>query len=538
MKTNLPVTGNEVPFPRGRYLVSRTDLKGAIVHANDAFVGLSGFTRGELIGQNHNVVRHPDMPPEAFADLWNTVQQGLPWHGLVKNRCKNGDYYWVRASVVPVRRDGVTTGYLSVRTEPGRDEVRRAESLYAAVLAGSARLPRHGAGLMARLSFATRLWGVLGAIVALVLSIGAVVRMRPDWAGGYATAASTAAACLVAGVGVYFTVRVGRPLERIGAVFRHIAEGNLTVDIDVGGRDETGLVLCHLDAMRVNLLAIIDDIATASRTIDAHCRDLDGRMGMVSEQSNLQHDSAKSIAAATEQLSVSVREVAHGAGQASGAARRAEDLANAGNGRLGETMAATVRVVDEVRRSSDTIGELSSAIGRIGTITSAIQEIAGQTNLLALNAAIEAARAGEQGRGFAVVADEVRKLAERTGESTRTISDTIARIQDVTARAVNEMTRARQEVEASLDTMRDSVATLEGVTRAGGEVTAMSQGIADATVEQTQASEEVARNMERITQLIEDNLNAAAASRQDAGALFATSANLNAMIGNFRIYRA
>jgi len=108
VKTNLPVTQQEVPFPAQRYLVSRTDLKGVITHANDAFVDISGFTREELLGSSHNIVRHPDMPEAAFADLWQTVKAGLPWHGLVKNRCKSGDHYWVRAYVVPVRRSGAT----------------------------------------------------------------------------------------------------------------------------------------------------------------------------------------------------------------------------------------------------------------------------------------------------------------------------------------------------------------------------------------------------------------------------------------------
>lgn len=131
MKINLPVTQNEVAYPRGHYLVSKTDLKGTITHANDAFVEISGYSRLELIGKSHNIVRHPDMPPEAFADLWRTVKNGLPWHGVVKNRCKNGDYYWVKAFVVPVRKSGQTVGYMSVRTEPARELVSEAVTLAA-----------------------------------------------------------------------------------------------------------------------------------------------------------------------------------------------------------------------------------------------------------------------------------------------------------------------------------------------------------------------------------------------------------------------
>src|SRR5664279_3299694 len=102
MKNNQPVTSVEHFLPAGKIIVSKTDLKGLVTYANDAFVELSGFGRDELLGHSHNIVRHPDMPVEAFADLWDTVGAGRPWRGVVKNRCKNGDFYWVNALVIPV----------------------------------------------------------------------------------------------------------------------------------------------------------------------------------------------------------------------------------------------------------------------------------------------------------------------------------------------------------------------------------------------------------------------------------------------------
>jgi aerotaxis receptor len=141
MKTNLPVTQREVFFPKGHYLVSRTDLQGRILDANDAFVKISGFSREELIGQHHHIVRHPDMPREAFEDLWKTVKAGCPWRGMVKNRCKNGDHYWVNAFVVPVTEKGQVTGYMSVRSEPSRDHIKEAEALYGRLRDKKAKLP-------------------------------------------------------------------------------------------------------------------------------------------------------------------------------------------------------------------------------------------------------------------------------------------------------------------------------------------------------------------------------------------------------------
>ena len=128
MRTNLPVTGIEYPLQDGQSIVSKTDTKGRIIYVNPTFVEVSGFAEEELIGKAHNIVRHPDMPPEAFADLWQTLQAGEPWTGLVKNRRKNGDFYWVVANVVPIKEAGATVGYMSVRTRPARDQVERAEA--------------------------------------------------------------------------------------------------------------------------------------------------------------------------------------------------------------------------------------------------------------------------------------------------------------------------------------------------------------------------------------------------------------------------
>lgn len=164
MKTNLPVTQVEVPFPKGRYIVSRTDLKGMTTYTNDTFVDISGFSREELIGKNHNVVRHPDMLPAAFAWLWSTLKAGRPWRGIVKNRCKNGDFYWVDALVVPVLKNNETIGYMSVRTEPSRQQVAEAEALYRQLKEGKARIPQPSAWM--RISLKAKLTGFVLWLIA------------------------------------------------------------------------------------------------------------------------------------------------------------------------------------------------------------------------------------------------------------------------------------------------------------------------------------------------------------------------------------
>ncbi len=144
MRVNMPVTGVERMMKDGDEIISTTDTKGIITLVNRTLVEISGFAESELIGAPHNIFRHPDMPPEAFKDLWDTIQANKPWVGLVKNRCKNGDHYWVEAHVAPMWKSGQLTGYLSVRRKPSRDAVAAAEALYRDIREGRAKLHTGG----------------------------------------------------------------------------------------------------------------------------------------------------------------------------------------------------------------------------------------------------------------------------------------------------------------------------------------------------------------------------------------------------------
>ena len=136
MRNNQPITQVDHPMKEGTFIVSTTDLKGRITSVNEEFVRISGFSEDELIGQPHNLVRHPDMPSLMFQSLWQSLQAGKAWNGIIKNRCKNGDHYWVDASVSPVRRGSEVVGYVSVRSKPTAGQIREAEGLYAALRAG------------------------------------------------------------------------------------------------------------------------------------------------------------------------------------------------------------------------------------------------------------------------------------------------------------------------------------------------------------------------------------------------------------------
>jgi aerotaxis receptor len=168
MRLNTPVVDREYPFPSGQTLVSTTDLQGRITYCNKAFVTVSGFESAELLGQPHNMIRHPDMPEEAFRDMWATIASGRPWSGPVKNRRKDGSYYWVMANATPLMDGNSATGYMSVRTEATPAQIESAQSLYALMRrekAAGTLIHRLSAGRVVRAGAAghlDRFWSALG----------------------------------------------------------------------------------------------------------------------------------------------------------------------------------------------------------------------------------------------------------------------------------------------------------------------------------------------------------------------------------------
>ncbi|MCX8018041.1 MAG: methyl-accepting chemotaxis protein, partial [Rhodocyclaceae bacterium] len=349
---------------------------------------------------------------------------------------------------------------------------------------------------------------------------------------------ATLVALLIAILGGHSLIRaIVVPIRKALEHFEHIADGRLTERIDISGRDETGILLCNLAVMQAHLKAMLDQINAASRAIEARSSELEEKMALGAEQSLRQQDAVQSVAAATEEFSQSVAEVASHAEETAGAARHSQELVVGSNDKIGQSMAATSKVVESVQASSSTINQLSHAIQKIGDITRVIQEIASQTNLLALNAAIEAARAGEQGRGFAVVADEVRKLAERTTSSTTDIANMVSEIQAVTQTAVSSMEQAAREVDTGIGMLRESVSGLDGITSASQQVSNMAQQISEAAQQQNIASQEVANNMEHITGLIEQNNDTALQAKTAADELLRTANQLEALVRQFQLYQ-
>jgi aerotaxis receptor len=446
VRTNLPVTGIEYILQDGQSIVSKTDTKGRITYINPTFVEVSGFSEDELIGKAHNVVRHPDMPSEAFADLWQTLKAGLPWTGMVKNRRKNGDFYWVVANVVPIRENGATVGYMSVRTRPAREQVKEAEALYRRIRAGEAKGIALRRGAVARTGWRGRLAALrnlpLGRRLGLMLGTQSALMVA------LAAAVDGAVWRVLAGAGAVLTLlawselqrAIVRPLRQAEDAVYALAGGDLSYNPPAGRDDEMGHLLLALRQLKVNLTAIVGDVRANVGAIEAATRDIAAGNQDLARRTESQ-------AASLEQTAASLAQVAAVAGNNTDSAVRADGL-------VGAASSVADRGGVAVQQVGVTMSQISGSATRIVDIIGLIDGIAFQTNILALNAAVEAARAGEQGRGFAVVAGEVRSLAQRSAGAAKEIK---LLIED----SVEKIGQGDQLVGAAGQTMREVVASVQ-----------------------------------------------------------------------------
>ena len=266
MKINEPVTNKEVPFPKDTILVSKTDRKGIITYANPAFVAISGYSENELIGRNHNLVRHPDMPPEAFKDLWDTVQAGLTWTGLVKNRAKSGDYYWVRANVTPVPLADGGVEYMSVRTEPSAEEKRYAEELYAKVRAGQVKLP---SSLAAGSRWSIERISTLGAVGIAGVAVIAMLLLAAGVGDGFVYGALGAIAASALALAYLTQTHVIKPLRHAAGKLAQFVAGQY---FDWAEASERGVVGELQQVIRSTQIKLGFEVTDAQRRADETAR--------------------------------------------------------------------------------------------------------------------------------------------------------------------------------------------------------------------------------------------------------------------------
>ena len=492
------VTQNEYPLDDDTTLMSTTDVHSYITHANDTFVQVSGYQLDELTGQPHNMVRHPDMPKAAFADMWYTLQQGEPWSGIVKNRRKNGDHYWVRANAVPMVRQGQVTGYMSIRTKATAEEIAAVEPLYRALNDGSCKKRIHkglvvGKGWLGKLPAMPLRWRVRSVMAALFAVLAAtLIATSAGWM-------PLAAAALVMLLGtLLFEQQIVRPVENVARQALKVATGERNSVQHLNRSDELGLTLRAVGQLGLMCRWLINDVSSQVVSV----RDGSDRLAQGNEDLN---DRTRQTVANVQQTVATMNQMAASVQSNSETAAEVDKLSVAASSAAtkgGNAMQTVVKTMDDIADSTQ----------RIGSITSLINDIAFQTNILALNAAVEAARAGEQGKGFAVVAGEVRHLASRSASA----ANDIRKLIDASASKVQS---GSEQVHAAGRTMDDIVVQVKNVTQLIAQISHATSEQATGLSELTRAVAELDSITQKNADLVEESAHISAMVKHRAGRL-------------------
>lgn len=516
MRKNLPVTQQERRYPDHYRLISTTTTKGVITDVNEQFCEVAGYTRDELIGQAHNLIRHPDMPPAVFKNFWDTLQANRPWMGVVKNRCKNGDHYWVSAYVSPIYEGNSVVGYESVRTMPSREQVARAEKLYRRINAGK---PAGGP----RMSTSAKL-GLGGSLLTGVAIVA-----------GYAAASLPPAVTVMVGlalaaVGGGLGAWLARPLKQAGEEAVAVFDNTVGERVYGEGHDDAARFRLALAMSQSQLTTVLGRIEEFGNRL-AHAA---SEAETASEGSNTaimsQRTEVDQLATAINEMAATVQEVARNTQHAADTAQQASEKAGMGKQVIARASDAMHKLAAHVDDSAAVIERLRGDSDNIRTVLDVINAIAEQTNLLALNAAIEAARAGDSGRGFAVVADEVRTLATRTAESTKEIAAVIQQLQQGADEAVQTMHDGQAATREVVSLAHDAAEAITAIEQSMADINDMNTQIASATEEQSAVANQLDGNIVKLNGEIHETAEAAAQAMNTSKDLVSMVEELRALI--------
>jgi len=475
-------------FPDNQILLSTTDVKSYITYANKDFCDIAGYSLAELQGQTHNIVRHPDMPKAAFADLWQYTQSGKSWMGPVKNQCKNGDYYWVNAFVTPIKnQQDEVFEYQSIRTKPDREVVERAEQVYKKINQG--KLP-----LLLKFTIDLTLWFQVFFIAFFLYSLYIVA--LTDISSLISLPMLCISSILTA---LFYNWR--KKFKKLIQQAKSVFDNPLMGYIYSGNNNAISAITLALNMREAELKAIVGRVCDVSDDITKTAKESAQSGANISKILTQQNNETEQVATAMNEMSATIQDLALVIDHSAQSAKQGLASSHQGQQIVEENINANDLLAKQLNEVELAISRLTNASQSIETVLNEISGIADQTNLLALNAAIEAARAGEHGRGFAVVADEVRALAMRTQQSTSEINKLLGQLQSESKLANTAMKKGVLLSDNCVQLYGKTGEALEDITSQVHELSNLNIQIATAIEEQSLVSEEINRNIVAISDM-------------------------------------